>query len=352
MDDSAAQPVFQPSVDAHVAPSSAVPRSANHAAQSASESASSEDLEASRTQSTFGPGDPMITFAYTCLKREFEALLTHQPKAGELPTPENVHQMRIATRRLRSALRMFEHMLPHKAGEHLAKNLRWFARALGDVRDLDVYAENFCTYLQEIPPERLEELRGYELHLRRARTEARDKLGELFADERYSALLAAFAELLDGAPSRGALRRWRSFRVQDGARKYLCKSLKRVRKLGREMARNANARELHRLRIRAKRLRYELEFFTPIYPELRLAAKSTKALQDMLGEHQDAYTATARLRNYARLLRSRGTPATAVPSALGDLLQGQQRKAAEARKAFAAEWRKFEHTVASVHLHA
>ena len=58
----------------------------------------------------------------------------------------------------------------------------WFARALGEVRDLDVYAENFRTYLQAIPPEQVQDLGGYELHLRRARSEARNDLTELFAD--------------------------------------------------------------------------------------------------------------------------------------------------------------------------
>lgn len=291
----------------------------------------------------------MITLAYACLEQEFESLVSQQPKPGQLPTPENVHRMRIATRRLRSALRMFDKLLPNGAAERLSKDLRWFARALGDVRDLDVYAENFRAYLQEVPAARVQELVGYELHLRRARTEARDKLGELFADERYAALLAVFSSLLDGAPSRAALRRWRSFRIKDGAEKYLAKSVKRVRKLRREIGHRTNARDLHKLRIRTKRLRYELEFFAPIYPTLLGVAKAAKALQDVLGAHQDAYTATARLRSYARLLRAR-EPDAPPPSALQDLLKSQRQRAAEARRAFAEEWRRFETAVQSIEL--
>jgi CHAD domain-containing protein len=186
--------------------------------------------------------------------------------------------------------------------------------------------------------------------LRRARTEARDKLSELFANERYAALLAAFANLLDGAPSRAALRRWRSFRIEDGAEKYLEKSVKRVRKVRREMGHKTNARDLHKLRIRTKRLRYELEFFAPIYPALRGVAKSAKALQDVLGAHQDAHTASARLRAYARLLREREPPAAAAPTALQDLMKSQRRKAAESRNAFAEEWRRFARAVESIDL--
>ena len=60
-------------------------------------------------------------------------------------------------------------------------------------------------------------------------------------------------------------------------------------------------RELHDLRIKTKRLRYELEFFADVYPPLKQTAKECKALQDLLGTHQDVYAATARLRRYAAL---------------------------------------------------
>jgi CHAD domain-containing protein len=297
------------------------------------------------------PGDPMVVFAYACLRREFDSLLEHKPQPGELPAPENIHQLRIATRRLRTALRLFRHLLPAKDAATLRKELRWFARALGDVRDLDVYAENFRAYLQTLPPEQLQDLGGYELHLRRARAEARAELGALFGDERYTALLASFAAFLDGAPTPAALRRWRSFEIRDGFKKYLRKSAKRVQKLGRKIGREAAAKKLHELRIRTKRLRYELEFFTEVYPSLAGTAKATKALQEVLGAHQDACTASTRLRRYARSLPARDDGA-AAPVALQQLLESQQRKAEEARRAFGSEWRRFAKTIARTKLAA
>jgi len=297
------------------------------------------------------PNDAMIEFAYACLRREFDWLLAHRPQPGALPTPENVHQLRIATRRLRTALRLFRHMLPASKTASLRKELRWFARALGEVRDLDVYAENFRAYLQTLPPEQLQDLGGYELHLRRARTEARHDLGAVFADDRYAALLGSFGGFLEGAPTPSAVRRWRSFRISDGFKKYLRKSAKRVQKLGREVGHKANAKSLHQLRIRTKRLRYELEFFTEVYPSLDGTARATKALQDVLGAHQDACTASSRLRRYARSLpvREDGVPA---PAALLHLLASQRRRAQEARGAFGSEWRRFMRTIAHTKLAA
>jgi CHAD domain-containing protein len=296
------------------------------------------------------PSHPMIAFAYACLRHEFEALRAHRPSDDELPAPDAIHQMRIATRRLRIALRMFRHMLPAKSAKRFSKDLRWFARALGEVRDLDVYADNFQAYLQSMPPEQLQELDGYELHLRRSRAKARHSLGALFEGERYRELLASFAAFLEDAPSPAALRRWRSFRVRDGFKEYLRKSAKRVRKLGRKLGDDAAAKKLHELRIRAKRLRYELEFFTAVYPPLDKLAKATKSLQDLLGEHQDACTATARLEEYAQALPARDSKVSA--SALEQLLASQRQKADEARSSFAAEWRKFEKVIGRTKLAA
>ena len=299
--------------------------------------------EAPKKKRRIRPSDPMIVFAYECLRREFEDLAARRPVDDKPPTTEDVHRTRIAMRRLRVALRLFRRMLPREAKE-FRKGLRTFARALSDTRDLDVHADVFRTYAQTVPAESLGELGGYELHLRRERTEARARMVERFSDDRYDELLDSFGALLEHAPSPGAARRWHSFKVSDGVDKYLKKSLKRVLKLGRKVGDEAHAKDLHRLRIRAKRLRYELEFFAFAYKSLDKAALEAKALQDLLGDHQDACTASERLERYARSLRKHaGAP---MPAALDRLAQAERQRAREVRQAFPAEWRRFERSVA------
>lgn len=292
-------------------------------------------------QATLGPKAPMIVFAYASLRRQFQELTARLPSTDEPPDAEAIHQMRIAARRLRVALKMFEPMLPIDAAHDLDGELRWFARSLGGLRDLDVQAENFRTYQQTVAAEHLQALGGYELHLRRARTEAREHLNTVFNAPRCTKLMESLASLLDGAPSPGALRRWRSYRVADGLKKILRKSQRRVLKLGRKVDADTPAERLHRLRIRAKRLRYEFEFFREVYPSLDRAVRATKHLQDVLGEHQDACTAAASLREYARSVRRSGRSQT-LPPAFGLLLQHEQRKADAMRLAFAGEWQRFE----------
>lgn len=297
--------------------------------------------------------DPMIFFAYACLRHELDALLALKPAPDAVLEPDTIHRMRIATRRLRVALRSFASMLPPKRARKLAKGFRWLGRRLGEARDLDVHAETVREYSSLVPPQQQPELGRYVQHLRHARTEARDELDELFLHPRVTALLTSLRELLEAGPPAAARRRWRSFRIADGAAKYLRKSRRRVLRAGRKIDADTPPEKLHRLRIRAKRLRYELEFFAEVFPKLEPAIKATKQLQDVLGEHQDACTAAERLRDYAR--GHADEPLTvassaADPTALERLLTTQEGRAADARARFAAEWRRFERVIGKLKL--
>ena len=245
---------------------------------------------------SFGPEHPFILFAYAVLAREAQTLAAHRPDGDTAPTPDDIHQLRVAARRLRVALRLFGRLLPSRGAARLRAELRWFASSLGDVRDLDVYTESFRAYLQALPPEQRRGLSGYELYLRRERTEARQQATAAFASPRSTALFADLDRLVAAGPSAGALRRWRSLTLRDAARRGIRRSVGRVRRLGEQLDGRSRPAALHELRIKAKRLRYELEFFAEIYPQLKPTAKACKALQDLLGTHQDVYTANARLR--------------------------------------------------------
>ncbi|HUQ53258.1 MAG TPA: CHAD domain-containing protein, partial [Gammaproteobacteria bacterium] len=81
-------------------------------------------------------------------------------------------------------------------------------------------------------------------------------------------------------------------------------------------------------------------FFAKMYPQLTDVAAKCKSLQDLLGTHQDACTATARLRRYAAARRKQGEPA-ALPPALVELRKNQLAAARRARRTFRAEWAAF-----------
>ena len=133
-------------------------------------------------------------------------------------------------RRLRVALRLFRRMLPRQAKE-FRKGLRAFARALGYTRDLRRARRRVSHLRANRSRGESRRSRRYQLQLRRERTEARARMVERFSDDRYDELLDSFHDLLEDAPSPGAVRRWQSFRGSDGVDKYLKKSVKRVLKL-------------------------------------------------------------------------------------------------------------------------
>ena len=282
----------------------------------------------------------MIALAYRCLRREYRSLLKRQAQRGVTPTPEDVHQTRTATRRLRVALQLFGALLPQRLAARLGKDLRWFAHALGTVRDLDVHAAALREHVHSLTVE-AQELGEYEKALQREREAAHDTLRKLVASDRYAEMMNGLGELLDGAPSQAALRRWGSFTIRAGAARYVKRSRKRVLKLGRKVGSDAGADDLHRLRKRAKQLRYTLEFFVEPYPALSPAAKAAKTLQDVLGAHQDARTARGRVLAYTRALRKRQGADAATPGALRAWGSAQHQRAAQARREFAPEWQRF-----------
>jgi CHAD domain-containing protein len=288
----------------------------------------------------FGPTDPFIAFAHTILRREAAGLSANKPQVEQAPTPDEIHQLRVAARRLRVALRLFGRLLPSKDASRFNTELRWFAGSLGDVRDLDVYTENFKAYVQTLPAEQRGGLSGYEMWLRRERAEARQRAAAAVASPRAAALFADIERFVAAGPSTGALRRWRTLTVGEAMRQSVSRSVGRVRRLGHRLTTRARPTELHDLRIKSKRLRYELEFFAEVYPPLKQTAKECKALQDLLGKLQDVYTATARLRRYSALLRKQGGDGE-LPPALVALRKNQLGVARDVRRSFRATWPSF-----------
>jgi triphosphatase len=288
----------------------------------------------------FSLENPFIVFAHAVLRREAAALAAAKPVLADSPAPEEIHQLRVAARRLRVALRLFARMLPSKDTARYRADLKWFATSLGDVRDLDVYADNFKSYVQSLPQKERAGLSGYQLYLRRERAQARQTAAAAVASPRAAALIADLQTFVDRGATAGAVRRWRALTVRDAMRQCIRRSVGRVRARGNALLQRARPAELHELRIKTKRLRYELEFFADAYPPLKQAAKECKAVQDLLGVHQDVYAANARLRRYAAALRKQGTDGS-LPPALVQLRKNQLAVAREVRRSFRMKWPAF-----------
>jgi adenylate cyclase len=206
--------------------------------------------------------------------------------------PEYVHQMRVATRRLRAALRMFRPVLPAGFAEQMVPPMRELMRSLGQARDLDVLmAEIVAPVAAALPDEpRLTDLASAITNrLYAARAEIRQTLQQ----PAYGQFLLTAGSLLQRAPFIGPPGEdaGAPFLLQFADRR-LHRLLKRILELA-DAARVDYPPSLHELRIGIKRLRYAIEFFGPMIPGQSGIAtiKRLAGLQDELGQLNDLASA-------------------------------------------------------------
>lgn len=289
------------------------------------------------------PADPAIHLAYGRLLEQFEKMIIQEPRAWEGLDPEGVHKMRVATRRLRSALRAFKKVLPAPV-RSFNREFKWLAAVLGGVRDLDVAMGNLPHFLSEIPPEDAAHLDDYQQYLADQWQEERRRLLACLTSGRYGRLKAGFAEMLERGPSARTMETLGSTTIGDAAQLLIGKRYRGVLRRGREITHVSRDESLHALRIRCKQLRYLLEFFRPAYGGLLKAeTRRLKKLQDVLGEFQDACVAGQLLRDYAEGLPMRDSNRGRLV-ALGRLIGGQDRQAAARRADFSQAWERFDST--------
>jgi triphosphatase len=280
--------------------------------------------------------------AYAVLRAQVRELLANEPGTRLGEDPEALHDMRVATRRLRAALDLFASALPSRAAA-IRKELGWIADELGAVRDLDVQLADMAQRAgwaeHWIGPEGRTALGHLRMLLELERDEARGELLEALESARWERLTSALVAFARQGPSRrnpaarvpallaaGAL-------VESGHR-AMWAAAKRAR-------RSQSAHDLHRVRIRGKRLRYALEFLAPLYgkPALRFTKKLV-VLQDLLGAVQDAEVGAARL---FALATEQAPPGAALPPAaifvMGGLAERYREESARLRAALPKRFR-------------
>ncbi len=209
--------------------------------------------------------------------------------------PEYIHQMRVATRRLRAALRLFAPVLPENLAEPLRAPLFALMKQLGRTRDLDVLLTEIVNpVLAALPNEpRLPALAS---DITNRCYTARAQAIAMLARPDYGRMLLTTLESLHASPA--------ADQTMVTLSNFASRRLQRLRKKMRRLALAAHVdapAALHALRIGVKRLRYALEFFSPLAPEaasLRVL-KLLTSLQDTLGQLNDLANAGAMLMDCA-----------------------------------------------------
>jgi CHAD domain-containing protein len=251
-------------------------------------------------------------------RRQRDAIVDNEAgaRAGDA---DAVHDMRVATRRLRSHLRTFRKLFDRSRTEPLRDELQWLGGVLGAVRDGDVMAERLGEAVAAEPAELVvgpvaEQIR-HRLSMRTSK--ARKDLIAALDSPRYALLLDALDELATAAPSKPP----RAGRLRRLAHRAIRRADRRLDAAVDTEGDDRNVR-LHDARKAYKRARYAAEAVGG-KPGRRLA-KRFSVLQDVLGAHQDAIVTGELLRDYGMRAHTDGENAFTY-----GLLHARQHEAGE-----------------------
>ncbi|UWE08444.1 CYTH and CHAD domain-containing protein [Actinacidiphila bryophytorum] len=270
------------------------------------------------------------------LHAQLTAILALDP-AVRRDEEDAVHQMRVATRRARSALKSFRKELDRAVTDPLGAELKWLAAVLGTERDREVLAERLSARLAELDPGLATDAVKDRLHALAAGTSTASHSAVLHTLDgaRYFALLDALEALTAAPPYRKAARK----PAAEAAAATVERDLARLRR-GTEAALALEPGPdkdvaLHEARKAAKRARYSGEAVQPV---LGARAKAhtgrMKSLQQLLGEHQDSVLCRTALAGAAREAAAAGED----PAPYDALLAAEGARAAQVEAELPEAW--------------
>lgn len=245
---------------------------------------------------TMRPDASLAEAGSAALLKQLHKLRKNEAKARE-GDPDGVHDMRVATRRLRAGLKVMEETVfePEKC-QKFRRKLRSLANALGATRDSDVFLEHLEQYSKTLPGEKLVGLEPLRLEINQRREEARQQMLRELDRKRTARLLDNLEKYLkapDAAVRKdsGDENEATPVLVRHFAGSALWQGYEQVRAYETRLP-DASVVVLHRLRVACKRLRYTLEFFEEALPQTAgsLISQLTEA-QDKLGALHDQQVA-------------------------------------------------------------
>jgi CHAD domain-containing protein len=244
------------------------------------------------------PETPISESVRRVLQRLVEKLWSLEYGLGFEEDPEFVHEMRVATRRIRTALSMVSEALGPQ-GAYWSGEFAWLGKALGSLRDVDVMIEMIEHYRPAAPrshAKALDELVG---SLRRSRGIYRGKLLKAVTSARYEKLSSGFGRAVQNPI--GSLQGLQAVGPRAGtptgveAGRILTRRIDQLAAHGRDIS-GLDSQTLHAIRLECKALRYTIEFFGDLYgSDLDALHTACQKLQDLLGEIHDIDVWTERL---------------------------------------------------------
>jgi triphosphatase len=204
---------------------------------------------------------------------------------------DSVHQLRVAVRRLRSALIAFGDLMPADERRRVSKSVRWIAQQCGRARELDVFKADVIDPLRDRLPDETA-LNAFARLIDRLRDDAYAAVTATLDDAQYTQTLLALEAWIEGDRWKEGTGSGVDIPMRDFARAVLKRIHRKVVKGIKEVD-ELDEPELHELRIRAKKLRYSAEFFRSLFRDKAAKAyiSALTAVQDSLGTLNDGTVA-------------------------------------------------------------
>ncbi len=288
------------------------------------------------------PSDPTVHQLRAALDTRLRTLLARDPGTRVGTDPEELHQMRVAVRRMRAALKAARPLLDRAWADDLRAELGWLGRALGPVRDADVLIERLRGRAVAFDDTSREAVETLIEALVADRETARAEMLAVLGSDRYIALLRRLAAAVSKPlPTAGGSAPGPAL-VELVHTEY-----RRLSKAVRRAGEDPPDEVLHALRIQGKRLRYTGELAAGAGRKpVRKLVESTVALQDVLGEHQDACVAQHEVK---RLLDELGEVVDFdVVFTAGRLVEREEVNRVATRQAWPAAWQQVQHRAQSL----
>ena len=256
---------------------------------------------------------------------------------------EFLHDFRVASRRIRSVLTQIKEVLPKDINDQFKNEFARLGRQTGRLRDLDVYLSKDEEYKEMLPVNLQPGLAIFFKELLKERKLEHGEIVKVLSDSSYRTTMSSCQEMVKSEDEENLLGKNSSKSVINVSTQFIWKKFNHVLKKGNKIHDESPDSELHTLRIECKKLRYLLEFFSPVFPqkEFELLVRKLKKLQENLGEFNDLCIQNEDLTKFLSTFRSTNEEDRIVSAAIGGLITTLFRKKKAVRLAFSQAFEEF-----------
>jgi CHAD domain-containing protein len=256
---------------------------------------------------------------------------------------EFLHDFRVAVRRTRAFLSEIRKVFPDNVTEKFKKDFKFLGKATNLLRDLDVYLLNEEQLTLLMPPQFRDDIAPLFDYLKQQRHNELKRVVTVLNSQDYFNILSRWESFLNTPLECRDLDKNGCIPVYEVAQKRIYNIYHEVLKSGNKITDSSPDTMLHKLRIKCKRLRYVMEFFSSLYPKKKInnLIKQLKKLQDNLGQIQDLNIQVNELRSFAHKISLNSHQSRKTTIAIGILIGRLETERENARKEYSHFFKSF-----------